>query len=31
VVTAGHMKLRDGGRVRVIDAGGPASDDGEVS
>ena len=31
VVTAGHMKLRDGGRVRRIDAGGPADDQGEVS
>jgi membrane fusion protein, multidrug efflux system len=31
VVTAGHMKLRDGARVRVIDAGAPANDDGEVS
>ena len=31
VVTAGQMKLSDGAPVRVIDAGAPADDDGEVS
>jgi membrane fusion protein, multidrug efflux system len=31
VVTAGQMKLRDGAKVRLIDAGAAAGDDGKVS